>query len=453
LRLRHPEGFRRAGRDGGEGDDEFSAVEEEGRGRGRARDRRRSHDDPLAKRNLLEDALRSSIATLISLSGPRQTMSPATSSFSLNALINPHQPTPTSTSPHSSNYESSRQVHARPRPPPRSFTAVASETFFIEDDEEEDHLKDQISHHEAGQWEDAVYKSSASETDTLESMTDDGADDGSDDDGTQLGPRGSQLGMSIPPASRAARERERSLSDSLSARPSVYSPIQSRSLGSSLPTVTSSWGRRGARRPRQPSDSPGPASIEDRRRARAARTGMNQVSSLTDDDNDAFELEHTFFELVDAASMFMSMSPRHASGSVLSGGTAIASASTSTTATARLGVASPRPTGVLSPVSLAHSRSVWTPEPTASPESVPSSDPFLASSVPTLDLSSGPDELEARSPGTKGHARGNPGGASGDRGEARSERGRGWFGWVSDLKLWHLVSIAGLLVGVGFNAA
>lgn len=422
-------------------------MEEEGRGRGRTRDRKRT-EDVVVKRNLVEDALRSSIATLISLSGPRQTMSPAVSSVTLSALVNPHQPIPGSISPHRSSYESSRQVHARPRPPPRSFTAVASATFFFEDDEDEFEAQQAFTQEETSQWEDAVHKSSTSETD------DGAAVDVSDDEGTQLGPRGLAAGghpsqaMDMSAFSRTARERERSLSDSLSSRPSIYSPIQSRSMGTSLPTASSSWGRRSTRRPRRPSVSPGPASLEERRRARAGRTGRvaQQVASLTDDDNEAFELEHTFFELVDAASMFMSMSPRHASGSVVGG-------TISSSATARLGVASPRPSGMTSPRPLTQSRSIWTPEATASPASVPSSDPFLASSVPTLDLSSGTDE--ARSPATKGEMTGKPA-ASGDRsGQGKADTGGGgggWFGWLADLKLWHLVSIAGILVGVGLNA-
>lgn len=149
-----------------------------------------------------------------------------------------------------------------------------------------------------------------------------------------------------------------------------------------------------------------------------------------------------FLELVDSAKAFMSM-PTRLSGSLPGSTTHTAPEvehhhhpTSSTLFTSALGTLSPVPRP---PLNWHH------PAPSSPSSSFPSSDPFLPSSVP--DLSSGPDELS--SPGVKGQAKGGKGSSSTPSEKATAQ---GWFAWLGktvEIKVWHLVGLCGLLVGVG----
>ncbi|ORY91456.1 hypothetical protein BCR35DRAFT_298618, partial [Leucosporidium creatinivorum] len=412
-----------------DGDDEQSALEDgdEMRGRGRGRTRRRE-EDPAMRKSMLEDALRSSLATLLSLSSQHATLSPAMSSASLSSLFTPQSPLGGSTSPRRFNQGPSvSQTINRPSP----FAFALSEPT-----EEEE-----ATHEDAREWNEDDQELSEEAVEFYS--------EGSDD-GTQLGPRPPQQqqqqrssSRAIPITSTSSRIRERSQSDSLPnpSVPSGFSPIQSRPLAlgpssGSPPT----WSRRRRRRgQRYASLSPGPtpASLEERRRARARGT--------TDAEESGVEPDQGFMDLVDSAKTFMSMPPRLSGNIPATTDDSTPSSemhpSTSALFTSALGNISPVPRGPLP--------ENWRPAPISSPSSsFPSSDPFLPSSVPTLELSSGPDELSSPS--------GRKTSKAPRRGEksAKDEGGQatGWFSWLSrtvELKVWHLVGLCGLLVGVG----
>lgn len=411
-----------------DGDDEESAVEDS-RGRGRTRQRRKWEEDPAARKSVVEEALRSryvvccpattrtdrytscrSLATLLTLSAHPQTMSPAMSQASLTSLLSPSNRSPGTSSP--------LHTHSRadifPRAPPfrpSPFAFALSESLADEPDEDVKTIEQELQ--DAQQWES---NPSSSEAEPIDYSS-------SSDDGTQLAPhRRPSRAIPIPSSSRTGSQ-----SSSLPTSATLFSPIQSRTLplgpsSASPPT----WSRRRRRRgQRRASVSPGPASIEERRRARA----------MTDAEDESVEVNHVFLELVDAAKTFMSMSPR------MSGTTG----SSSGTAGGRYG------TGSLSPLPPVRIEQQWTPEADgiASPtSSFPFSDPVLASSVPTVDLSSGEDFVE---PGAKARASVVSKGAY--KGEAGGgKRWLGWLGGTVSLKVWHLIGLAGVLIGVGVGA-
>ncbi|KAM0752916.1 hypothetical protein T439DRAFT_323528 [Meredithblackwellia eburnea MCA 4105] len=442
-----------SGRDG-DGDDEFSAVEEgdSHRGRGRTRDRRRREDDPAVKKSLLEDALRSSLATLLSLSTHPQAQSPAVSHTSLTALLGAYSPLVTSgaSSP-------ARRIDTFARIPtatsigvtganrPSPFAFALTESLEAEEEEAELSAREHQAREDARQWEEDEEPSSTGEEVEVVEL--------SDDEGTQLatGTNASRR-IAIP---HSGRTRERSHSDS-QATPG-FSPVQSRGPLAFGPSSGSppTWSRRRTRRRgggsgsnnrrSSTSVSPGPASLEERRRARA----------------EAAQTE-VFRELADAAKTFIDLSPsRTLAGSTSSGATA-AYNSVSGSALAQRGGGFGA--GQTSPVATfpgasngdtmpANAAVPWTPEDGLSrASSFPSSDPALASSVPTLDLSSGA-EFDESSPTQAAAARKKKReGLPEDESESAKPTPSRWFGWFGqsvELKVWHLVGLAGVLLGVG----
>lgn len=290
----------------GDGDDECSAVEDDdSHGRGRGRTRRRE-EDPALRKSMLEDALRSrlvssglgvaravltilfsfpwrchSLATLLSLSAPHQSQSPAMSSANLAALFaSASQPMQTGyTSPLRSNEAT------------RSFPRMSPFAFALTDHEPP---PEAVADAVPALAEDHVELSE----DAIEFYSETGAasSPSSDDEGTQLAPRnqassgnvGASTGRSraIPITATDSRKttRGRSLSDSL-PEPPAFSPIQSRPLtlgpSSASPPV---WSRRrrhhrGARRSSN-SPGPSPATLDERRQARNRGTTDAEESGV-----------------------------------------------------------------------------------------------------------------------------------------------------------------------------
>ncbi|GAA5919631.1 hypothetical protein JCM5296_000267, partial [Sporobolomyces johnsonii] len=286
---------------GVEGDDEdSSAFEDAGddtRGRGRTRERRR---DPELKRSMLEDALRSSLATILSLAPAQAGMSqtPSMSYASLTSLLSPSfHPTASSNGPPSVAPSSSLPPPARPAHRTSPFASSLSDPF--EEDDEED---------------DPVYGEASAASRTQHPRTSDDvlSTSSSDDERTQLGPRaGHPRAIPIPTSSHPLRARQRSYSESQHQARSepFFSPLQpSRPLGSTVPGHPSSGSppvfsrRRGARRGRgggrsrgrgggSTSPGPGPASIEERRRARmlAAQSSGVRERGTTDVEDETVE--------------------------------------------------------------------------------------------------------------------------------------------------------------------
>lgn len=104
----------------------------------------------------------------------------------------------------------------------------------------------------------------------------------------------------------------------------------------------------------------------------------------------------------------------------------------------------------------------WSDAPSSPGESLPSSDPALASSVPTLELSSEADEVVSgpANSGAKGSSREAENKAKREVAEleeaaASGEGDRasaGWFAWLGktvELKTWQLLGLCGFLIGVG----
>ncbi|GAA6004974.1 hypothetical protein JCM11491_002295 [Sporobolomyces phaffii] len=451
---------------GVEGDDEdSSAFEDAGddaRGRGRTRERRR---DPELKRSMLEDALRSSLSTILSLAPAHAGMSqtPQMSQVSLaNLLSAPRAPFVSSSSPASS----------RPSFPPlhRPSAFASSLAARFEEEEDEDDEDDYLASSQRTPQDDVLTTSSEDEEDD-------------DDNQTELSPytaSGATASRAIPIPSR--RQAATSRDDAF------FSPLQpSRPLGaassalypsSDSPPVYSR--RRGARRGRGTtrgrghgasgfggesslSPGPGPASLEERRRAKmlaAQQHGASQGKgerggTQTDIEDETVQPDEAFAELLSAARFFSDLSPRASHTRSLPNSF---DSSRTTRATAR-------------PPQLAYG-------PTSTPlpyrdgdEGEEEEDPALASeSVPTLGgLSSGAegsrspasqDASPLEQPVRKGK---NPGplprGEEGKGlGDGRKEKRRGWFEWLGigktvELKVWHLVGLCGVLVGVGWGAS
>ncbi|GAA5963242.1 hypothetical protein JCM21900_006565 [Sporobolomyces salmonicolor] len=443
---------------GVEGDDEdssaFEDAGEDARGRGRTRERRR---DPELKRSMLEDALRSSLATLLSFAPGQAGMSqtPSMSYTSLTSLLSPSFP-PTASSPGAAPVASSSSLPRLTRPTHRTspFTSSLSDPF--EEDDEED---------------DPVYGEASAASRTQHSRTSDEvlSTSSSGDERTQLGPHaGHPRAIPIPTSSHPLRTRQRSYSDSqhhVRGEP-FFSPLQpSRPLGSTVPGLPSSGSppvfsrRRGARRGRgggrsrgrgggSSSPGPGPASIEERRRARvmAAQSSGIDARGTTDVEDESVERDEAFAELVAAARFFSDLSPRGSPSVSFPG-------SHDATHTAHEGQWMSCP-------------DLLDSSPTYSEEE----DPALGSeSVPTLGgLSSGAEGDRSRSPASqeggektnskeKTRVGGEKAGRARGGGDEKRER-RGWFAWLGigrtvELKVWHLVGLCGLLMGVGWGAS
>ncbi|KAJ8294671.1 hypothetical protein OF846_002485 [Rhodotorula toruloides] len=442
-------------RRGIEGDDEdSSAFEDVEEGRGRARTRRVR--DPELKKSMLEEALRSSLATLLSLA-PVQAGLSQTPSMSYASLASLFQPTASSASASSSSTASFAPRSGSHRPAP--FASALSDP--LEEDDEES---------PARQVHEDVFLSSSSSA-------------SSSDDATRLAPTSSTRTRAIP-ISRA-RDHSRSYSDSLPPSSSDYSPLQpSQPLG--VPTSDSPpvWSRRRAAavggglrrrgRGRGGSTSPGPASVEERRRARAAAAAMagaagvsaslahlregesaeSEGGALTEGEGEMVERDEAFHDLLEAARFFSDLSPRASRGtSYFSQPSSYDS--TKTTLPAR----PPATSATWSSNPLFQSLSTTTTPPLSSEED----DPALASeSVPTLEGLSSEGDEHSPAPASTGEQdeKGRPVKREGPSHERKeeSQRARGFFPWLRKLgstievKVWHLVGICGVLLGAGWAA-
>ncbi|GAA6007539.1 hypothetical protein JCM10207_006379 [Rhodosporidiobolus poonsookiae] len=460
-------------RRGVEGDDEdSSAFEDAPEERGRGRTRRR---DPELKRSMLEEALRSSITTLLSLAPAQAHMSqtPSISHVSLASLFSSSFPSPSS--PSSAVSPSTSTARPAPAPPARRQAPFA---FALEEDDEDDEP------------EELQPPSSSSAEEVFLSSS-------SDEEGTQLAlhPR------AIPISASSSRSRSRrAYSDAYpSTAPAPtsfapgFSPLQpSRPLGATSDSPPLYSRRRGSAglasrarrgRGRGGSKSPGPASVEERRRARAvwagARSevlpgqgyerGEERRGGETDGERDGVERDEAFAELLDAARFFSDLSPRASR-------TSLPSSSSGLTYTSASASSSTQP---LFPSS-SYTTAGWTSavagrgregdESTPPPASGEESDPALASeSVPTLSGGASSGDGEGRSPSPvsaatreKGEAKKDEKGEEGEKGEhgprPRRKRTRilGWLKGlgerVVEIKAWQLVGICGVLIGVGLGA-
>ncbi|GJN89580.1 hypothetical protein Rhopal_002567-T1 [Rhodotorula paludigena] len=466
-------------RRGIEGDDEdSSAFEDADESRGRARTRRGR--DPELKRSMLEDALRSSLATLLSLA-PAQAGLSQTPSMSHASLASLFQPTASSSSSASAgasgssastaSLNSRQQTGTRPSP---------FATALIDPLEEDDELSS------SSVAEDVFAPSSSS----------------SDEEGTQLAPaspsahRTRAIPIASPSRSRTrpyfgTSSSYRAYSDSASHAAAAassgqfaaagFSPLQpSRPLGSAaagLPSSNSpphySRSRRGAAalpasalrsrrgggggggrgRGGSTSPGPGPASVEERRRARAeaalraAGTGMGR--SWAPGEGAPERRDNAFQELVDAARFFSDLSPRASLRPLPQ------TSPTRTREPTRPSSSWPLPSFARPPTVAGSSSST--------PPFYSDEDPALASeSVPTLEgLSSGAEGEQSPLPASddKGDKSAKAGlGGAGD-GKGEEPRRQGWFSWLKglgatvEIKVWHLVGICGVLIGVGIGAS
>ncbi|GAA5986942.1 hypothetical protein JCM10908_000964 [Rhodotorula pacifica] len=466
-------------RRGIEGDDEDSSAFEDVEGaRGRARTRRMR--DPELKKSMLEDALRSSLATLLSLAPVQAGLSqtPAMSYASLASLFQPAASTSGSvprTAPAGSQMGPASMRPQREAP----FAGVMLEEGDDVDDEEG--VAPGPSH------ADVFSASSSSASDAS----------GSDAEST------TELGVRMPASTRASGSHaipigssRRSLSDSVpsgsapTAASSRFSPLQSRPVGQPVSdSPPSAWNRsrrgpsgasglgsgRRRGRGRGGSASPGPASVEERRRARAAAAVAGSTYSAGADwagsgvrysegERSSAERDEAFHDLLSTARYFSDLSPRASRvpfsslpSSYDSGRTTLPPTSSSTSAWASS--AAPFSTGP---------RSASSSDDGAEDES----DPALASeSVPTLEsLSSGAEGERsplADPPSTASKTAQEP--RSDHRGESHSserspeslpekKQKKGWFSWIRglggtvELKVWHLVGICGVLIGAGWAA-
>ncbi|GAA5892603.1 uncharacterized protein JCM6883_007411 [Sporobolomyces salmoneus] len=444
---------------GVEGDDEDSSAFEDagdnGRGRGRTRERRR---DPELKRSMLEDALRSSLSTILSLAPAHTGMSqtPQMSQVSLANLLSTPRSAFTS-APHGSSSAPSYSAPRSSFPPthrPSPFASSLAARFEDEEEEEE---------------EDVEFLSSTRGTpqdDVLSTSSDD------EDNQTELSPHTTTGSRAIPIPSRS-----RYRSSSTSRDDAFFSPLQpSRPLGvpsSDSPPVYSR--RRGGRRGRgttrgrgmgssmvggsggggtnnnSMSPQPGPASLEERRRARmlAAQSGWTQGerAGTTDVEDETVQPDEAFAELLSAARFFSDLSPR--------------ASHTRSLPTSFDSTRTTRP-----PPSLPSFHSASTPALRFGRDGVETEeeeDPALASeSVPTLgELSSGAEG--SRSPSSE--QQGSPDSkkrqlekqAAESESSPDGQRKKGWFSWLTgktvELKVWHLVGLCGVLVGVGWGAS
>ena len=257
-------------------------------------------------------------------------------------------------------------------------------------------------------WEEAGDGKSESEDPVMEFSD----ESDSDEEGTQLAQVGVTRSIPIP---SSASHRTRIQSTSLPSESTFSSPPQPRltTMSSVLPsssTGSPSWSRRRPQRrrgQRRASLSPGPATLEERRRARAV--------VVTDTEEESVEPDKVFAELVVAAKEFMIMSPRLSSG--------LLGAKKEVPAEEReesmLGVRE------------------W-----ATPLSP------LASSVPTIDLSSSGADLDDLSHPNSTTQRPLSSGKS-------LTNEDGWLNWFRrsfTMRIWHATAIASLCIGIGFTA-
>lgn len=259
-------------------------------------------------------------------------------------------------------------------------------------------------------------------------FSEEGDSDASDDDRRRGAPEGFARSMPIPALSTATHphtNRGRNQSKSLPTESTFASPASSRltTMSSVLPSSTNgspSVSRRRTQRrrgQRRASLSPGPASVEERRRARG-----NVV--VTDTEDQSIEPDRVFAELVEAAKGFMIMSPRLNSNS--------------------------NPLGVRDGLGMESTTLLPTLANWVTPLSP------LASSAPTIDLSSSGADLDdsphAR-PAIKSKKSALVGVGVGVGGGGKE--GESWFDWLRksfSIRVWHLTAVASVCIGIGFTA-
>ncbi|GAA5893052.1 hypothetical protein JCM8208_004332 [Rhodotorula glutinis] len=381
-------------RRGIEGDDEDSSaledVDRDEGGRGRARTRRVR--DPELQKSMLEDALRSSLATLLSLAPAQATMSqsPALSHVSLASLFQPIG------AASSSAATSAGRTSLDPRAPyNQKRRSPFSTSLFDPLGEEED---DDEGNDASGLGDNVLVSSSPPQSSSSD-----------EDEGTQLAPTVAYRSRAIPIVSAPSGSSEPSTSAA------SFSPlVASRPLGAA---------------PGQPSSNSPPYYSRSRR-------------------------DEAFQDMVDAARFFSDLSPRASLRAPYS-----SLPSSYETARPR----HPLPTTTTSS---------WAPDTASSATSTPpyysgDEDPALASeSPPRLDLSSSGAEGDSERavlphalPGDEPLGRTAKGaGPARDEGDEARPKKQGWFGWWRafgtsvELKVWHLVGICGVLIGVGLGA-
>ncbi|GAA6035838.1 hypothetical protein JCM8097_005731 [Rhodosporidiobolus ruineniae] len=493
-----------AHRRGIEGDDEDSSAFEgeagEEGGRGWRRTRRR---DPELKRSMPEEALRSSLATLLSLApGQPSAMSqtPSISYANLSALFTSSAAKPAAGSTPSSPFStsnpstsaSSASTFSRPSPaPPTSATlhppghrpSPFASALEDQDDEGLEHLP-----HPGSSYDDPFLTSSASSSDDADAT----------ELGIGIGVGFGAAGGSVPitiSRSRSSGGRE--------GEEEHYSPLQpSRPLGASPPSSRSNrrplygltersergaYGRGRSRRGRgrgaSSSLSPGPASAEERRRARerAREMGWGSASAAvgggesrgrggtgTDVEEGRVERDEAFAELLDAARFFSDLSPRQsrrASAVSASASASIPSSQPSSYDSTRTLSSFSALTQPLFP----SSASFVSPRQSAGREEEDEDGREGEDSDPALRSESVPGTVEGlSSSGTYSRAGSGEGDSAEKDKEGRKEEKekgkekkprRGFLGWlkglgsaVVEIKLWQMVGICGLLVGVGLGA-
>ncbi|GAA5866744.1 hypothetical protein JCM8547_002745 [Rhodosporidiobolus lusitaniae] len=482
--------------DANRGDDEDSSAFEdardgEGEQRGRGRTRRR---DPELKRSMLEDALRSSLATLLSLApGPSgMSQTPSMSHASLTSLLSStFQPTASSSS----------SRHLQPQLPQTGgkraspfASALEDSSFDDYEGEEEDETSDVLVDRPSSSSAEDVFLSSSSSD---------------DEDRTQLG-RSSPIPMSF--TAGAPHHRYRSYSDepapssSSSHFPSVsdpqFSPLQpSRPLGTSgSPPIWSrrrgaaptrgrrggGEGGRGKGRGMSTSPGPGPASLEERRMARAKAAAAAQGAArsageaeggrvgrgerregrtATDMEDGEGRRDETFSGLLSTARFFSDLSPRasRTSSSFPSTSTSLSTSASTTIAPLSAFASASTATQPL----FASVPSLWPASPSngASSAEGDDDDPALTSeSAPTLEeglsssgfLSTGRSRSPSQDEKSEEMAKDEQGGQPK---KEKNPKRRGFLSWlrglgsaVVELKVWHLVGICGVLIGVGLGA-
>ncbi|SCZ98948.1 BZ3500_MvSof-1268-A1-R1_Chr7-1g09326 [Microbotryum saponariae] len=438
-------------------DSEFSPHEDERRGRGRGRTKRRE-DDPTIRTTLIEDALRSSLAA------PYQSLSPAMSHVSLTSLAfqsSSATPNEALRSPQRSFVNSAgvTSVFAgQPRPSPFAF--ALDDAFGEVDDDDDDlassiaSMRSQDSKHSMPGREAERYQSPSGEAIELSSL--------SSDEGTELAPRTAAQTTSgsapaLPTATRGheadtRREQTQDLTQSRrdSTLPSAvtdpdFSPIRSRPLqlgpAPGSPPAPSNRGRR--RGNRRGSASPLPASVEERRRARAARGSAEGLEGSIGNAR------------VHRESTRGTRSPRPPAASFRQPGVGMASVrglDLDTSARASECTPDRRPTPLTSAA-----MDDWDAKTTQDSisSSLVVSEPFLPSSAPTLDLSSSAEESPCRRT-TDATGKGFSSTSGGSRERRMTQQSGGWYGFLGrsvELKVWQVVGLCGLLLGVGVGIA
>ncbi|SGY79192.1 BQ5605_C008g05069 [Microbotryum silenes-dioicae] len=439
-------------------DSEFSPHEDERRGRGRGRTKRRE-DDPTIRTTLIEDALRSSLAA------PYQSLSPAMSHVSLTSLAfqsSSATPNEALRSPRRSFVNPAGVTSVFAGQPRLSPFAFALDDAFGEVDEDDDDLASSIASmrsqharvHSVPGREAERYQSPSGGSIELSSS--------SSDEGTELAPRTAAPTTSggAPALATATRgheadtRRERTQDLTQGRRDSTlssavtdpdFSPIRSRPLqlgpAPASPPAPSNRGRR--RGNRRDSASPLPASVEERRRARAARGSAEGLEGSTGNAR------------VYRESTRGTRSPRPPAASFRQPGVGLGSVrglDLDTSARASECTPDRRPTPLTSAA-----MDDWDAKTTQDSisSSLVVSEPFLPSSAPTLDLSSSAEESPCRRT-TDATGKGFSSTSGGSRERQMKQQSGGWYGFLGrsvELKVWQVVGLCGVLLGVGVGVA